>query len=121
MKPSWRNRYLAAKKKAVFINTEPSLTEQSLANETDINVIISRFAVSGTVPGAAGEPIYADFTQLPTDLRGFLETAQRLDQLRSSLPPALRSKPVEELLTLTPEQLKTILTPKPAEDPPKPA
>lgn len=100
-------------KRAVYRSTSPSLTEQSLARETDINVIIGRFAVSGTVPSAPRPPMYGDTSQLPTDLRGLIEMGKSLNRLKRSLPEQLREKSVKELFELTPQQLQTILTPPP--------
>jgi len=103
--------YKKRKLAAGYRSTEPSMTEQSMAQETDINVIISRFAISRTVPGSSRQPMSGDFSNLPTDLRGFIEAGKRLGQLRARLPEKLRNMSNEELFALTSEQLKTILTP----------
>lgn len=95
-------------------NTDPSLTDQSQARDTDINVIVSKMGISGTVPGAPNKPLYGDFTQLPGDLRSMIEHARGLDEHRSKLPKELRAMPIEELLQLTPEQLTKLIAPAPA-------
>lgn len=104
---NWRKMRELAKYK----NTDPSLTDQSQAHETDINVIVGRMGIGGTVPGNAQQPMYGDFTELPTDLRGFLEQARQLETLREQLPKELRGQKLEELLSMTPEQVAKLLTP----------
>lgn len=109
--------YRENKQRAQTRTTKPSLTEQSAANETDINVIVAKFKITGRVPGSQQEPLSGDFTQLPRDLRGFIDLAKSMKNLKSKLPKELRDIPDAKLLALTPDQLKNILTP-PA---PKPA
>lgn len=103
--------YQRNKARAIYRNTEPTMTDQAGAKETDINVIVGRFMVSNQLPTTGQEPIYGDFTNLPEDLRGFIETAQSLAEKRAELPEALRDMPIEELLALTPEELTNKLTP----------
>ena len=98
------------------LNKTPSLTEQSLANDTDINIIVQKFRTTGRVPAAQNQPMAGDFTHLPTDLRGFIETAKSIKETRRQLPPQLRDMPMEELLTLTHDKLTHILTPAPKPD-----
>lgn len=106
-------------KRAVYRNADPSLTEQSLAKETDINVIIGRFAVSGMVPSAPKPMLSGDFSEIPTDLRGLINMGNSMRRLRASLPEQLRDMALDELLALTPDKLREILTPKPpATEPP---
>lgn len=92
-------------------NDDPTMTDQSQASETDLNIIMKRYGTTGTVPGAPGEPLYGDFTNLPTDLRGMIEESRSVQKRRDQLPAELKAMPIEELLALTPEQLTTILTP----------
>jgi len=113
-----RERYLANKAAAVYNNTDPTETDQSQANDTDINVIIGRFGIGRLAPGAATPPIYADLTEMPRDLRGFIETARNLETLRERLPAQLRGQNVDELLALTPAQIHGLLFPKKEEQKP---
>lgn len=106
------------KAKGRTTNNEPTLTDQSMAKDTDINVIVGKFGVVGKVPGQTEPPMYGDFTTLPNDLRGFLDRAKSLESLRQKLPVQLRDKTPEELAALTPDELKNILTP-PAQPPAK--
>lgn len=107
--------YKRNKARAVFINTEPSKTDQGQANDTDINVIVKRYGITGTAPGASHEPMYEDFTQIPGDLRDMIEQTRSIAKLRRTLPAPLRELPVDELLALKPEQINDML--KPAEKP----
>lgn len=105
------------KKLAVFTNTEPTMTDQASARDTDINVIVTQFGIHGQAPGGADQPIYGDFTEFPTDLRETIEMGKRLAYHKGKLPDALKDMPIDELLALTPETLRAKLTPadKPAE------
>jgi len=109
--------YEKNKARARTTDNEPTLTDQAGARQTDINVIVGQFKISGRVPGSTTAPMSGDFSNLPTDLRGMIEESRSLQLKRSKLPPQLREMPIEELLMLTPEKLKTIL--QPAEQPPK--
>jgi len=97
-------------------NHEPTLTDQSLAGSTDINIIVTQFLRTGQGPQGA-TPIYADFTQLPEDLRGFIEMGRSIDSLVTQLPEALRGIPVRDLIGMTNEQINAKLQPpeKPAD------
>lgn len=113
--------YQKNKIKSRTVNTEPSLTDQAAARDTDINVIVGQFLVHGQVPGTTKQPIPdADFTQMPTDLRGFIDMGRAMKDHRDKLPAQLKGMELDKLLSLTPEELKTILAPpedKPKEEP----
>lgn len=113
MNSNWKRNKLAA----VYVNDEPTLTDQASASDTDINVIVKQYTVHGQVPGIRSEPVYEDWTEMPTDLRGFLELGDFIRNRRAQLPDALRNKTDEELLALTPDELRTILTPAPTPAP----
>lgn len=106
------------KERAKTINTEPSLTDQSQAPNTDINIIVTQFMRTGQAPQGK-TPIYGDFTQLPEDLRGFIEMGRSINTLRSALPEQLREIPPAELFRMTNEEITAKLTPpnKPADKP----
>jgi len=103
--------HAAIKRATATHNNKPTLTDQSQAKDTDINIIVKRFGVTGKVPGADGQAMSGDFTNLPRDLREMIDRSRDITKLRSKLPAALKGKSVEELLTLTPDQLTNILTP----------
>lgn len=104
-------KYLERREATRTRTTMPTRTDQSGAKDTDINVIVGRFLKTGMVPGAQGQAMGGDFTNLPLDLRAYIETARSLDKIRTRLPKELREKPIEELLRLTTHELTTILTP----------
>lgn len=106
-----KTSYHEAKQAAKYISKKPTLTDQSAAAETDRNVIVHRFLKTGQAPGSFRDPMYADMTELPEDLRGYMDLARTLNTARSRLPEQLRNKSMEELMALTPETLKTILKP----------
>lgn len=110
-KLTFSQRRKIARDKAATVTSRPSKTDQSQARETDINVIVRRYGIHAQAPGSSREPMYGDFSGLPTDLRGFIEMAQELDVHRDRLPPSLRDVPIEELISMTPDQLTAILTP----------
>lgn len=112
--------YQTNRLRARTINNDPSLTDQSQAQETDINVIVGRYGVTGRVPGAPGQPMSGDFTELPTNLRDMIEMSRSMKAKRAELPKQLAELPIEELLALTPEAIQQKLTPPPAPTPPEP-
>jgi len=112
-----RDMYWANKAKAVFYNTEPTMTDQSQANDTDVNVIMKKYAVTGTAPGTPKAPMYIDMTNFPDNLRGVLEEGRKMGAYRKALPEQLRDKPLEELLVMTHEEIQILLTPKEEEAP----
>lgn len=95
---------------AAFRTTTPTKTDQAGAATTDLNVIINQFLRTGK-SASTGIPRYGDFTELPTDLRGMIESSRSMRTRRAQLPPELRDLPLEELLALTPEEIKRILAP----------
>jgi len=102
--------YKANKADAVTFNTEPTMTDQSQAEQTDINIIMTQFLRTGqSVQGKP--PIYGDFSELPEDLRGFIEMGRSINHLKTELPEQLRAIPVEQLINLTNEQLVAIINP----------
>lgn len=112
------SRYKANKADAVFFNTQPTMTDQSQAEHTDINVIVNQFLKTGQMQGGK-PPIYADFSELPDDLRGFIEVGRSIGKLEGELPPELRGIPVHQLVNMTNEELLAKLNPpeQPADKP----
>lgn len=93
------------------VNNKPTRTDQSQAADTNINVILTKYGVTGVARGTTNSPEWLDHTQLPQDLREAFDMARRATEARASLPEQLRKKSIEELVALTPEDLRTILTP----------
>jgi len=100
------------KELAITRDTTPTMTDQAGARDTDINVIVGQFLTTGRVPGTTKEPIYEDFSQLPKDLRGFIEMGRALEEHRKELPAQLRGIPIDRLVGLTKDQIDAILAPK---------
>lgn len=99
------------------VNTDPSEADQSGAEDTDVNVIVKRYGVYGTVPGGTKPPEFGtDYSEVPNDLRDVIESARMLEIYRGELPEALRALNVEDLITMTPQAIADILNP-PAEPP----
>lgn len=105
------SRWKTNRKNAVTWPDPVSQTDQSQARETDINVIVAKMGITGTVPGNAQEPMYADWTQFPVDLREYIETARTMESLMEKLPEQLKGKRVEELLAMTPQAMVELLKP----------
>lgn len=99
------------KKRAVYTNTDPTLTDQSAAHETDLTVIVSKFLKHGTLPQRQGTPIDVDLSELPTDFRDMIHLTRELGELHKRLPEQLRNLKTEQLLALTPDELKAKLAP----------
>jgi len=109
--------YAINKQRARTRTTKPTLTDQSQAKDTDINIIVRTMGITGTVPTPSVPPMGGDFTKFPTDLRGFIEESREMKNRRRALPKELRDMPIEELLALTPNKLTAILTPPVKEKP----
>jgi len=93
------------------INDQPSATDQSGADDTDINVIVKRYGVYGTIPQGVKTPQYGvDTTEWPQDLSLAIDLARSLEKIRGELPPAMQKMSTDELLALTPEKIVEILT-----------
>lgn len=111
-KTSKRNaRYLARKEAAKYRSSKPTMTDQSQAADTDVNIILGKFGIGGTVTVQGKQPIYGDFTGLPHNLRSMIEMARSSASLRQTLPAALKDMPNEQLFALTKDELTNILTP----------
>jgi len=107
-----QDQYIVRARRLATINTQPSETDQSGAEDTDINVIVKRYGVFGTVPSGTKTPNYgADLSEVPTDLRDMIEAARMLEIYRGELPESLRALNVNDLLTLTPAAIAAILNP----------
>lgn len=73
------------------VNNEESMTQQSDAKDTDINVIMQRYKVTGQIPLPRIAPNYGDFSEV-TDYREALERVQYANEVFNSLPAKLRAQ-----------------------------
>lgn len=103
--------YADNKLRAIYKNADPTQTDQSQARETDINIIVHRYMGTGQIRSNGAQPMYIDTSNLPGDLKGFLEGAAQLEKTRKRLPEQLRNMSTEEILSLTTEQLTNIMAP----------
>lgn len=97
---------------------KPTLTDQSGAKDSDLNVIVKKFISTATLPGTTKTAMYGDFTELAGDLRELIERTRAVEKLRGKLPEALQNLSMQDLVEMDPKALSDILKPKPTEQPP---
>lgn len=71
---------------------DKSLTVQSERDDADINVIVARFGLTGTMPENVRLPTYEDFTESITDYATALRVIQEADASFMSIPASVRSQ-----------------------------
>lgn len=72
-------------------NAEPSLTQQSDLNDSDINVLMARHAVTGQIPQLIQQGQYGDFTEI-TDYRQAQDAILAANQAFADVPAKLRER-----------------------------
>ncbi len=70
---------------------DPSLAQQHMKDECDINVIVERFGVTGQVPVSPIEPLYGDFSGV-SDYHTALNKIRAADEAFMALPAKVRAK-----------------------------
>jgi len=70
---------------------DPSLAQQHMKDECDINTIVERFGVTGQLPVKAIEPSYGDFSGV-SDYHTALNKIKAADEAFMALPAKLRAK-----------------------------
>jgi phage internal scaffolding protein len=70
---------------------DPSLAQQHMKDECDINVIVERFGVTGQLPQAPLEPTYGDFSGV-SDYHSALNAIKAAEASFMSLPAKIRAK-----------------------------
>jgi phage internal scaffolding protein len=70
---------------------DPSLAQQHMKDECDINVLVERFGVTGKFPVAPIEPSYGDFSGVG-DYHTALNKIKAADEAFMALPAKLRAK-----------------------------
>nr|QJB19989.1 MAG: internal scaffolding protein [Microvirus sp.] len=70
---------------------DPSLAQQHMKDECDINVIVERFGVTGQLPVRAIEPSYGDFSGV-SDYHTALNKIKAAEAEFMALPAKLRAK-----------------------------
>lgn len=84
------NHNRARSKDFATVNTMESMTQQSDAHDTDINVIVKKFT-GGTLPVQLGQPLYGDFTEVD-DYRGMVEKINAADAAFKEIPAEIRAR-----------------------------
>jgi len=70
---------------------DPSLAQQHMKDECDINVIVERFGVTGSLPVKSIEPSYGDFSGV-SDYHTALNKIKAAEAEFMALPAKLRAK-----------------------------
>ena len=70
---------------------DKSLTQQQFKDETDINVIVERFGVTGLLPQAMHMPSYDDFTQV-VDYHTAMNAMRAAEDSFNALPANIRER-----------------------------
>lgn len=70
---------------------DPSLAQQHMKDECDINVLVERFGVTGQLPVKAIEPSYGDFSGV-SDYHTALNAIKAADTAFMGLPAQLRAR-----------------------------
>jgi len=70
---------------------DPSLTQQHMKDECDINIIVERFGVTGNIPVTPLEPTYGDFSGV-SDYHSALNAIRASEEAFMALPAKLRAK-----------------------------
>jgi len=70
---------------------DPSLAQQHMRDECDINVLVERFGVTGNMPAAPLEASYGDFSGV-SDYHTALNQIRAADEAFMGLPAKLRAK-----------------------------
>ena len=68
-----------------------SLTHQEFLDESNINRILAKYRLSGTVPQVAGEPMFGDFANLP-EYQDALQLVVDARDAFEALPSHVRSR-----------------------------
>lgn len=69
----------------------PSMTRQEFAEECDINFVMAKYQRDGILPPPPNrEPMYVDFTSMPSDLLGTMKIVHDAEAAFMSLPAKVR-------------------------------
>lgn len=70
---------------------EPTLTKQAFAEEADINVIVQRFGITGSLPENPLPASFGDFTGI-SDYHSAMNAVAEANEAFDALPAAIRAK-----------------------------
>jgi phage internal scaffolding protein len=71
--------------------SKPSMTQQHLESETNINQIMERYNQTGLLPVVSGDPLYGDFSDVG-DYKSAQETLIKADKAFMALPSKVRDR-----------------------------
>jgi phage internal scaffolding protein len=80
-----------ASEESGLVCKDPSLAQQHMKDECDINVLVERFGVTGSMPVAPLEPSYGDFSGVG-DYYTALNKIKAADEAFMALPAKIRAK-----------------------------
>lgn len=80
-----------ASEESGLVCKDPSLAQQHMKDECDINVLVERFGVTGSMPVAPIEPSYGDFSGVG-DYHSALNAIKAADEAFMALPAKIRAK-----------------------------
>jgi phage internal scaffolding protein len=80
-----------ASEESGLVCKDPSLAQQHMKDECDINVLVERFGVTGSMPVKAIEPSYGDFSGV-SDYHTAMNQIKAADEAFMALPAKLRAK-----------------------------
>lgn len=80
-----------ADRRNATINREPSMTQQSNADEANLNVIMDRYLSTGQLPQVRADAIQGDFTSV-FDYRTAVEAIRDSNDAFQELPAEIRKK-----------------------------
>ena len=81
---------LASQESGLICN-DPSLAQQHMKDECDINILVERFGVTGNFPVSAIEPSYGDFSGV-SDYHDALNRIEASNKAFMALPAKIRAK-----------------------------
>lgn len=70
---------------------DPSLAQQSFKDETDINVLLERFKVTGVLPQGVAMPTFGDFTGI-SDYRTAVDAITKASNAFMDMPANVRNR-----------------------------
>jgi len=70
---------------------EPTMTQQSFAQEVDINTIVKRFGISGEMPTGIRMPTYGDFTGV-SDFHTAMNAVALANESFDAMPAEVRAR-----------------------------
>lgn len=81
----------AASLESALICNDPTRTRQEFKEECDINTIVERFGITGTMPESLVTPMSGDFTEV-VDYRTSLHLLMEAEQAFLQVPAAIRER-----------------------------